>query len=348
LYQEGYGKIPASGWKLALENFSHELRALRRSFRYDEWQEFEQNSPSDNIFTKAARGLAGRVVTGFSNFDKSLEDRGILSELTTDKTDREVQERGPENALTREMREKLSKLQLSVKGVTQREKRREALGKRVNVPWFVRAPYVVLCWLLDVVYPNRPIQRFWLLEEVARMPYFSYISMLHLYETLGWWRAGADLRKVHFAEEWNEMHHLQIMESLGGDALWVDRFIAAHSAIVYYFLLLLLFFWDPEAAYSFSELLESHAVDTYGEFVDVNEELLKDMPPPLVALQYYKGDDLYMFDEFQTTKRVKPRRPACRNLHDVFINIRDDEGEHVTTMRACRNGDIYRELKHQD
>lgn len=28
------------------------------------------------------------------------------------------------------------------------------------------------------------------------MPYFSYISMLHLYESLGWWRAGAELRKV--------------------------------------------------------------------------------------------------------------------------------------------------------
>lgn len=27
------------------------------------------------------------------------------------------------------------------------------------------------------------------------MPYFSYLSMLHLYETFGWWRAGADLRK---------------------------------------------------------------------------------------------------------------------------------------------------------
>ncbi len=25
-----------------------------------------------------------------------------------------------------------------------------------------------------------------------------------------------------------------------------------------------------------------------------------------------------------------------RNLHDVFINIRDDEGEHVKTMRACQ------------
>ena len=53
-------------------------------------------------------------------------------------------------------------------------------------------------------------QRFWVLETVARMPYFSYISILHLYESLGWWRAGAELRKVHFAEEWNELHHLQV------------------------------------------------------------------------------------------------------------------------------------------
>lgn len=50
--------------------------------------------------------------------------------------------------------------------------------------------------VLDIVYNKRPIQRFWFLEVVARMPYFSYISMLHLYESLGWWRAGAELRRV--------------------------------------------------------------------------------------------------------------------------------------------------------
>jgi len=35
--------------------------------------------------------------------------------------------------------------------------------------------------------------------QVARMPYFSYTTCLHLYETLGWWRTGG-LRLVHFAE----------------------------------------------------------------------------------------------------------------------------------------------------
>jgi ubiquinol oxidase len=79
-----------------------------------------------------------------------------------------------------------------------------------DAPWYIQWAYTFLCWILDVIYEGRPIQRFWVLEEVARVPYFAYISMLHLYESLGWWRAGAALRKVHFAEEWNELHHLQV------------------------------------------------------------------------------------------------------------------------------------------
>jgi hypothetical protein len=61
------------------------------------------------------------------------------------------------------------------------------------------------------MYPeNRPIQRLWFLETVARMPYFSYNTMLTLYELLGWWRRSSELRRVHFAEVlggrgWN--HH---------------------------------------------------------------------------------------------------------------------------------------------
>ncbi len=35
-------------------------------------------------------------------------------------------------------------------------------------------------------------------------------------------------------EEWNELHHSQIMEALGGDQLWIDRFAAQHAAIIYY------------------------------------------------------------------------------------------------------------------
>lgn len=34
--------------------------------------------------------------------------------------------------------------------------------------------------------------------------------------------------------------------------------------------------------------------DTYVEFVRSNEELLKKLPPPAVAVSYYKSGDLYL------------------------------------------------------
>ncbi|MEH2093056.1 alternative oxidase [Nostoc sp.] len=71
-------------------------------------------------------------------------------------------------------------------------------------------------FIVDIVYGNRSYARFYMLETIARVPYFSYLSVLHLYETLGYWRK-ADLLKLHFAETWNELHHLLIMESLGGE-----------------------------------------------------------------------------------------------------------------------------------
>lgn len=36
---------------------------------------------------------------------------------------------------------------------------------------------------------------------------------------------------------------------------------------------------SPFLAYNFSELIESHAVDTYSEFLETNSELLKSLPP---------------------------------------------------------------------
>lgn len=64
------------------------------------------------------------------------------------------------------------------------------------MPVVVKGAYLLICFLLDVAFWKRPLNRFWFLETVARMPYFAYISVLHLYETLGLWRAGAELRKV--------------------------------------------------------------------------------------------------------------------------------------------------------
>ena len=68
--------------------------------------------------------------------------------------------------------------------------------------------------------------------------------------------------------------HLLIMEALGGNARWRDRFLGYHVAIGYYWAINLLFLTSPAAAYEFMELLESHAVDTYSTFYkEINARL---------------------------------------------------------------------------
>ncbi|MEG4108528.1 alternative oxidase [Microcoleus sp. S13_C5] len=190
-------------------------------------------------------------------------------------------------------------------------------------------------FLVDVVYGNRSYPRFYMLETIARVPYFSYLSVLHLYETLGYWRK-ADLLKVHFAETWNELHHLLIMESLGGDRLWIDRFIAQHVAVAYYWVVVLIYMLFPSYAYYLMELIEGHAYHTYDEYLKTYEAELKAQPAPQVAINFYRDGDLYMFDEVQTALSHEFRRPKVDNLYDVFANIRDDEDEHVKTMVALQ------------
>lgn len=189
--------------------------------------------------------------------------------------------------------------------------------------------------ILDALYHDRNYARFFVLETIARVPYFSFISVLHMYESFGWWRK-SDYLKVHFAESWNEMHHLLIMEELGGNSWWFDRFLAQHIAVFYYFMTVFMYALSPRMAYHFSECVEHHAYETYDKFIKEQGDELKKLPAPEVAVRYYSGGDLYLFDEFQTSKLPNSRRPKIDNLYDVFLNIRDDEGEHCKTMKACQ------------
>ena len=88
-------------------------------------------------------------------------------------------------------------------------------------------------FLIDLLYEEKPYARFYVLETIARVPYFSYISCLHYLETIGYSDNIGWLR-IHWAEGWNELHHLLIMEELlGPDLKWFDRFVAEHVAIFY-------------------------------------------------------------------------------------------------------------------
>jgi len=39
--------------------------------------------------------------------------------------------------------------------------------------------------IIDFLYRDLPIERFWVLETIARAPYFAFVSVLHLKESLG-------------------------------------------------------------------------------------------------------------------------------------------------------------------
>lgn len=104
----------------------------------------------------------------------------------------------------REYQAALEKLTLSSDAIWERE----IADGPIEAPWVIKFPYLFLCYLLDRVFEKEYVPyRFFLLETVARMPYFSYIAALHLYETLGFWRRSADIKRIHFAEEMNEFRY---------------------------------------------------------------------------------------------------------------------------------------------
>jgi ubiquinol oxidase len=197
--------------------------------------------------------------------------------------------------------------------------------------------YNVICFFYPVTGTKRDFARFYVLETVARVPYFAYLSVMHLRETFGERGLGENMR-THYAEADNELHHLLIMESLGGNENGIDRTLAQSMAFGYYWYVTLLYFFNEPAAYHLSELIEDHAYNTYNGFLNEFSDKLKGMPVPAIATKYYVEDNPYMFDQFCTVKdknsdgEFSKRRPDLESLYDVFVNVRDDEREHWKTL----------------
>ena len=122
--------------------------------------------------------------------------------------------------------------------------------------------------ILDYLYKGRDFQRFWVLEEIARAPYFAFLSVLHFKESLG--LRGDNhlyLMKEHFEQTLNETTHLEFMESVGGADQWIDRFLAKHLVLVYYWAMVIYYLINAKAAYNLNVLVEEHAGHTYEHYL---------------------------------------------------------------------------------
>ncbi|MEH2285992.1 alternative oxidase [Nostoc sp.] len=118
--------------------------------------------------------------------------------------------------------------------------------------------------------------------------------------------------------------------------VWQEAPISGTVAVAYYWVVVPIYMLFPAYAYYLMELIEGHAYHTYDEYLQTNEAQLKAQKAPQVAINFYRDGDLYMFDEVQTAPGHEFRRPKVDNLYDVFVNIRDDESEHVKTMVALQ------------
>jgi len=226
------------------------------------------------------------------------------------------------------------------------------LGKKMDERIFnlnkqiIDRVYDLICFAYPVKGNDRDFARFFVLETVARVPYFAYLSVLHLRETFGQRTTDGteegeemcDRMRTHYAEADNELHHLLIMESLGGNSNIIDRSLAQLMAFGYYWYVIVVYFLSESAAYHLSELIEDHAFNTYDGFLKNHGDRLKRMPVPDIALKYYELDNPFLFDLFCTVKEANAdgtfsnRRPKLESLYDVFVNVRDDEREHWKTL----------------
>ena len=125
--------------------------------------------------------------------------------------------------------------------------------------------------ILDFLYQGRDYQRFWVLEEIARAPYFAFLSVLHFRESMG--LRGPEhlyLMKQHFEQSVNETEHLEYMESRGGNLYFIDRFIAKHLVLIYYWSNVVYYWMAPRLAYHLSYEVEIHAAETYAKYLAFN------------------------------------------------------------------------------
>ena len=125
--------------------------------------------------------------------------------------------------------------------------------------------------ILDFLYQGREYQRFWVLEEIARAPYFAFLSVLHFRESMG--LRGPEhlfLMKQHFEQSVNETEHLEYMESRGGNRYFIDRFVAKHLVLIYYWSNVVYYWVAPRLAYHLSYEVEIHAAETYAKYLALN------------------------------------------------------------------------------
>ena len=222
---------PDSSITLAIRTFRRELGQIFNTFKKRRLLE-----PAPEAPTMEEEGIGKEFFQGFRNDNDNENDEEALFYNNIYEEFDNWLSTGEERALTlkeKELRRKIDSFVLSTEDINARERGRPP----VKTTFEIYLPYIFLCKVLDSLFQGSPIQRFWFLETVARIPYFSYITMIHTYETLGWWRRSTDAKKVHFAEELNEFNHLQVCRDMAISlySSYISQCLLVHWKVLIFF-----------------------------------------------------------------------------------------------------------------
>lgn len=134
---------------------------------------------------------------------------------------------------------------------------------------------------MDLVYgKGRTLEKFRVIEVVARVPYMAwesvaYVAMTHTSRHTDFARRVYDRVLVARLEQDNEQWHLLILEELTRDGRrgWLrGRIIPQVLAVLYYQLSWMMFVVSPKWSYRLNADFEDHAAHEYAHLVDENPD----------------------------------------------------------------------------
>lgn len=179
----------------------------------------------------------------------------------------------------------------------------------------------LLVWCGNVVYGNEPSYlKFRAVEVIARVPYFSWISVAYTLLTLFYFdadkarRLSDTVRYARFAED-NETMHVVVVSQLaraeGRAGVIRHTLVPMLFAFFYFWSSYILYLIKPRYSYELNYMFESHAFAQYDRFLEIAGDELKKKPITSEFLDWYG------------------RYP--RSQYEFFLSVRNDEIIHRNT-----------------
>ena len=176
---------------------------------------------------------------------------------------------------------------------------------------------------------KRSLQKFKVLEVIARVPYqawehVAYIAMTHTYKWPGFARRIFDFVKEARQQQDNEQWHLLILEEMTAkkalqENFFLHRLMPQAIAFFYYHVSWLLYVMRPAWSYALNADFEDHAEHEYMEFVREHPELEQEPFESDFGKDYGEFESVAdLFRQIALDERLHKEESVARTPHARF------------------------------